>query len=108
MLFIKIKNFLWDNKYTIMLFLSLFLYTTEAYAVFDSLKKAGQDIFHGLRKIIYPAATIGVACVCIGGMFGSFNWKWLAAILIGIFVISYATGVADLAGGDAADLQGAS
>ena len=107
MLFIKIKNFLWDNKYTIMLFLSLFLYTTDAFAVSDSLKKAGQNIFHGLRKIIYPAATIGVACVCIGGMFGSFNWKWLAAILIGIFVISYASGVADLAGGNGADLDGA-
>jgi len=106
MLFIKIKNFLWDNKYTIMLFLSLFLYTTDAYAVFDSLKEAGQQIFHGLRKVIYPAATIGVACVCIGGMFGNFNWKWLAAILIGIFVISMAAGVSEMAGGDAADLQG--
>ncbi len=114
MLFIKIKNFLWDNKYTIMLFLSLFLYTTDAFAAsctatgkFTALKCAGQEIFHGLRKIIYPAATIGVACVCIGGMFGSFNWKWLAAILIGIFVISYASGVADLAGGNGADLDGA-
>ena len=107
MLFIKIKNFLWDNKYTIMLFLSLFLYTTDAFAVFDSLKKAGQNFFQGRRKIIYPAATIGVACVGIGGMFGSFNWKWLAAILIGIFVISYASGVADLAGGNGADLDGA-
>ena len=106
MLFIKIKNFLWDNKYTIMLFLSLFLYTTDAYAVFDSLKEAGQQIFYGLRKVIYPAATIGVACVCIGGMFGNFNWKWLAAILIGIFVISMAAGVSEMAGGDAADLQG--
>ena len=114
MLCIKIKKFLFDNRYTILLFVSLFLYTalysTAACAVeggtFGSLQKAGRNIFTGLKKVIFPASTIGVACVCIGGMFGSFNWKWLAAILIGIFVISMAGGVAELAGGSAADLKG--
>lgn len=113
MLYIKIKNFLWDNKYTIGLFLSLFLYTTEVCAAtqgegtFGALRNAGATIFKGLRKVIYPAATIGVACVCIGGMFGNFNWKWLIAILLGIFIISYAAGVGSLAGADvSADLNG--
>lgn len=92
MLYKKIGKFLFDNKYTIVLLFSLFLYTTPAFAAFGKLTEAGEKIFEGLRVIIYPASTIGIACVCIAGMFGNFNWKWLIAILIGIFAITYAAG----------------
>ena len=100
MLYIKIKNFLYNNRYAIFLLLSLFLYTTDAYAVFDKLNDAGKSIFQGLRKIIYPAATIGIASVCIAGMFGNFNWKWFIAILLGVFIIAYASDVGELSGAD--------
>lgn len=60
-----------------------------AYAgTFDSLTKTGSTIFQGLKKIIYPASAIGIICICIGGFFGNINWKWLMAIVIGLFVIS--------------------
>ncbi len=100
MLYIKIKNFLYDNRYALFLLFSLFLYTTDAYAVFDSANNALNTIFVGLKKIIYPAATIGIASVCIAGMFGSFNWKWFIAILLGVFIITYASGVQEIATAD--------
>ncbi len=100
MLCIKIGKFIYNNKYTLCLFLSLFLFTTDAFAAFEALDTAGKTIFKGLRKVIYPAATIGIACICIAGMFGNFNWKWLAAILIGVFVIAVATQVAGLTGAE--------
>lgn len=106
MLYNKIKKLIQENKYTIGLLLSLFFYTTDAFAVFEALGAAGEKIFYGLRGIIYPAATIGVACVCIAGMFGSFNWKWFFAILIGVFVIAFASEVGDLATKDVADMSG--
>jgi hypothetical protein len=31
-------------------------------------------------------------------MFGNFNWKWLVAIMLGIFVISYAAETTQLTG----------
>lgn len=113
MLYRKIKNFLYENRYTIGLVLSLFLYATSAFAVgdagtFSALNTAGKTIFNGLRKIIYPAATIGIASVCIGGMFGTFNWKWLVAILIGVFIIAYAEQTGTLATGTEVDLSGSS
>jgi len=87
----SIKNFLYENRWSIVLFVSLFFFTTDASAgTFDALANAGRSIFSGLRKVIYPAATIGIACVCIGGMFGNFNWKWLVAILLGVFIIATA------------------
>ena len=61
-------------------------------ATFDSLIKSGTDIFKGLRKIIYPASAIGIICICIAGCFGSINWKWLTAIVIGLVVISLCSG----------------
>lgn len=106
MLYSKIKNFLWNNKYTIILFCSLFLYTNECLAansaVFGSLTNAGKTIFGGLRKVVYPAATIGISCVCIAGMFGNFNWKWFIAILLGVFIIAFAEQTGGLATGEEA------
>ena len=81
-------NFVKENKYTLFLAVSLFFYTADAYAIFESLQTAGNNIFKGIVKIIYPAATIGLACVCIAGMFGNFNWKWLAAIMLGVLIIA--------------------
>ncbi|MBQ9034694.1 MAG: TrbC/VirB2 family protein [Alphaproteobacteria bacterium] len=94
----KIKKFISDNKWTLGLVLSVLLFTDDAFAVFGRLQDAGNTIFQGLKTIIYPAATIGIACVCIAGMFGNFNWKWLVAILIGVFIISFANDTANLAG----------
>ena len=92
-MFMKIWNFMYNNKYTLCLILSVFLYTSDAYAVFDALSGAGERIFAGLKKLVAPAATIGIACRCIDGMFGSFNWKWFAAIAIGIFVMTVAMAI---------------
>ena len=81
-------SFVKENKCTLFLMLSLFFYTTDAYAIFESAEDALKNIFQGIVKIIYPAATIGLACVCIAGMFGNFNWKWLAAIMLGVLIIA--------------------
>lgn len=106
MLLIKIKNFLYNNRCIICALFSLFLCATDAFAdqaaggTFSALSDAGKEIFKGLRTIIYPAATIGIASVCIAGMFGSFNWKWFIAILLGVFIIAFAGDVGELTGAD--------
>lgn len=93
----KIRKFIQANKYTLLLVFSLFLFAFDAEAentaVFGALQGAGKNIWSGLRYIIPRAAMIGIACICIGGMFGNFNWKWLAAIAIGLFAIACYSGV---------------
>lgn len=59
---------------------------------FDALISSGQDIFKGLRSIIYPASAVGIIAVCIGGFFGNINWKWLTAIVLGLVVIGLCAG----------------
>jgi len=67
---------------------SSILFATDSYALFDDLAKHGGKIFTGMREIIYAVSGIGVIAIAIGSIFGSINWKWLTAIIIGLFVIA--------------------
>ena len=68
--------------------LSSFLCATDSYAVFENLTSTGATIFEGMKKIIFASAGFGIIAVALGGVFGVLNWKWLAAIIIGIVVIA--------------------
>lgn len=63
-------------------------YAEEQRAVFGALTSTGGTIFEGMKKIIFAAAGFGIIAVAIGGIFGVLNWKWLAAIIIGVVVIA--------------------
>ncbi|MCM1323713.1 MAG: TrbC/VirB2 family protein [Acetobacter sp.] len=93
-----------DKKVILMLLIIAFIICLppSAFAAFDSLTKAGKDIFTGLRKIIYPASAVGIIAVCMGGFFGNINWKWLTAIVVGLVVISSVVMFVDMFAPDAA------
>ena len=74
---------------------SSILFATDSYAVFGALVEKGVEIFVGLREIIFAVAGFGIIAVAIGGFFGNLNWKWLAAIGIGLFVISTTAAIID-------------
>ena len=80
--------------------------------MFGSLVSAGAKIFVGLRDIIFAASGIGIVAVAIGGFFGNLNWKWLAAIGIGLFVLSTTAALIDYMVGEdlkksgVSDIQG--
>lgn len=80
------------NKIGVWLFLTvvmtIVILPLDAFAAFESLTESGRDIFVGLKTIIYPGAAIGIICVCIGGFFGNINFKWIAALFIGLVVIA--------------------
>ena len=63
--------------------------------VFGTLIGKGSEIFVGLRDIIFAVSGFGIVAVAIGGFFGNLNYKWLAAIGIGLFVISTTAAIID-------------
>ena len=67
---------------------SSILFATSSWALFEDLAAHGGKIFTGLREIIYAVSGFGIIAVVIGSIFGNINYKWLAAILIGLFVIA--------------------
>ena len=73
--------------------ISCFLCVHDSYAVFENLTATGGIIFEGMKKIIFAAAGFGIVAVALGGIFGVLNWKWLAAIIIGIVVIAATAGL---------------
>ena len=70
---------------------SSILCAADSYAAFETLTDTGTEIFEGMKKIIFASAGFGIIAVALGGIFGVLNWKWLAAIIIGVVVIA-ATG----------------
>ncbi len=67
---------------------SSILFATDSYALFEDLSKHGGKIFTGMREIIYAVSGFGIIAIVIGAIFGNINWKWLTAIIIGLFVIA--------------------
>lgn len=68
---------------------------TESYALFEDLATHGGKIFSGMREIIYAVSGFGIIAIVIGSIFGNINWKWLSAIIIGLFVISVTAALID-------------
>lgn len=62
--------------------------TGASNGLFGALTQSLSNVFFGMREIIFAVAGFGIVAVAIGGFFGNLNWKWLTAIIIGLFVIS--------------------
>lgn len=86
MLCVKLKKLLVISFLTFAV--SSILFATNSYALFEDLTEHGASIFTGMREIIYAVAGFGVVAIAIGGFFGTINWKWLTAIIIGLIVIA--------------------
>ncbi len=95
MLCVKLKKFL---VLSVMIFaVSSILFATNSYAedgvLFSDLTNKGIEIFGGMREIIYAVSGFGVVAIAVGAFFGTMNWKWLVAIIIGLFVIATTAGI---------------
>lgn len=85
-----------NNKRFYTLFIALLLFvvciTSPAFAadgaLFSDLIEKGSQIFMGMRDIIYVVSGFGIIGIAVGGFFGTINWKWLGAIIIGLMVIA--------------------
>ena len=73
---------------TLVFVCSSILCATDSYALFEDLAKHGGKIFTGMREIIYAVSGFGIIAIVIGSIFGNINYKWLSAIIIGLFVIA--------------------
>ena len=89
-------HFLYKKKIAktslILFVISLILYTENAFAangvLFSDLTSKGLEVFGGMREIIYAVSGFGIVAIAVGSFFGTMNWKWLVAIIIGLFVIA--------------------
>ena len=95
MLCVKLKKFMFLS---VMVFaVSSILFATNSFAaeggLFSDLTNHGMFIFSGMREIIYAVSGFGIVAIAIGGFFGTLNWKWLVAIIIGLMGIALTAGI---------------
>lgn len=88
MLHINLKKFLLTALLVCLCSSILFVADSHAEELFGDLAKHGGKIFTGMREIIYAVSGFGIIAIVIGAIFGQLNYKWLTAILIGLFVIA--------------------
>jgi len=88
MLYVNLKKFLITALWVFVCSSILFAADSHAEELFGDLAKHGGKIFTGMREIIYAVSGFGIIAIVIGAIFGQINYKWLAAILIGLFVIA--------------------
>lgn len=74
----------------LIVFSILILSTSANAAMFDALTDKGAELFTSMRDIVYIVAGFGLIGVAVGGIFGQINWKWLAALAIGLMVLASA------------------
>ena len=43
-----------------------------------------------MREIVYAVSGFGIVAIAIGAFFGTINWKWLVAIIIGLVIMASA------------------
>ena len=86
MLQLKVKKFL--LSFAVVMLVSSVLTATGAYAYFGDLINTGSKIFTGMRDIVFAVSGFGIVAVAVGGFFGTINYKWLSAIIIGLMVIA--------------------
>jgi len=86
MLYIKVKKVMFLSL--VLFAASLVLFTSNSYAMFGDLTSSGNEIFKGMRDIIYAVSGFGITAIAVAGFFGNLNWKWLSAIIIGLVVIA--------------------
>jgi len=67
--------------------------TTPNSTLFADLIAKGNEIFSGMRDIIFAVSGFGIIAIAVGGFFGNFNWKWLGAIIIGLMVVGMTSGI---------------
>lgn len=58
--------------------------------LFSDLIAKGLEIFGGMREIVYAVSGFGIVAIAIGAFFGTINWKWLVAIIIGLVIMASA------------------
>ncbi len=100
-----IKRNIWTLA-TMVLFVSIAM-IGDAAAVTgtDLMTEAGKkvtNVFQSARTIIFILGGFGLVGVAFAAIFGKMNWKWFAALAVGLAIVAAANAIVQYAAGSSA------
>jgi type IV secretory pathway VirB2 component (pilin) len=80
----------------------------NAQGVAETIKTASKmHLYQDGRIILYVFSGIAIVCLAILSMFGRFQWKWLAAVIVGIIILDWSESIISEFTGDGTMSQSA-
>lgn len=99
-------NFIKNNIWTICLvaLFCMFGFTSEAMAtgggsVVGTATDKARNVFASVKTIIFIVGGFGLVGIAWGAIFGKINWKWFAALAVGLAILAAAGSIVEYATG---------
>ena len=98
-------QFLKNNIWTLCLvaLFGLFAFTGDAAAqssVMELSKTKALNVFNSVKTIIFVVGGFGLVGIAFAAIFGKINWKWFAALAVGLAILSAAGSIVNYATGE--------
>lgn len=98
-------NFIKNNIWTICLvaLFCVFGFAGDAAAsggtIMGSAATKAKNVFSSVKTIIFIVGGFGLVGIAWGAVFGKINWKWFAALAVGLAILAAAGSIVDYATG---------
>ena len=96
-----IKKNIWT--FCLVAVFSLLALTGDALAeksVMELAQNKAENVFTSVRSIIFIVGGFGLVGIAFSAIFGKINWKWFAALAVGLAILAAASSVVNYATGD--------
>ena len=95
-----IKNNIWT--FCLVAVFSLLTMVGDASAqnsVMELATDKARNVFTSIRTIIFVVGGFGLVGIAFAAIFGKINWKWFAALAVGLAILEAANSIVDYATG---------
>ncbi|MBR2034173.1 MAG: TrbC/VirB2 family protein [Alphaproteobacteria bacterium] len=96
-----IKNNIWT--FCLVAVFSLLTMVGDASAqnsVMELATDKARNVFTSIRTIIFVVGGFGLVGIAFAAIFGKINWKWFAALAVGLAILAAANSIVEYATGD--------
>ena len=76
--------------------------SVDGASLMDQASSKVSNVFEAVRTIIFILGGFGLVGVAFAAIFGKINWKWFAALAVGLAILAAANAVVQYAAGSQA------
>lgn len=105
-------NFIKNNIWTIcaVALFCMFGFASEAAAgggssIVGTATDKAKNVFRSVKTIIFVVGGFGLVGVAWGAIWGKINWKWFAALAVGLAIVAAAGSIIEYATGDSSGIS---
>ncbi len=95
-----IKNNIWTLCLVALFTIFGFAGDAAAQSVMELGKEKAVNVFTSVKSIIFVVGGFGLVGIAFAAIFGKINWKWFAALAVGLAILAAAGSIVEYATGE--------